>query len=131
MGGDWYNPFTDSVHLYSDIPAIGLSKAAYAKDVHSRSLPGTYASFQDAPIIGLYHEKLANDEVVNHLKQHGSAAQVAEAERILDPDFSGSVGAQTLGFLPYGNVYGRAAGALVGQAARQIKGGTASYTMPK
>ena len=130
MGGDWYNPFTDSVHIYSDIPAIGLSKAAYAKDVHSRTLPGTYASFQDAPLIGLYHEKIANAEVINHIKKHGNPTQLAEAKRILEPDFSGSIGAQTLGFLPYGSVYGRAAGALVGHATRQVQARTAGFTMP-
>ncbi len=121
VGGDWYNPFTDSIHLYSDIPTIGLTEAAYAKDVHSRSLPGTYASFQDAPVLGLYHEKLANTEVINHLKANGTPSQLAEAEKILFPDFAGSIGAQALSFLPYGSVYGRAAGALAGHAARGIK----------
>ena len=120
VGGDWYNPFTDSVHLYSDIPSIGLAKAAYAKDVHSRSLPGTYAASQDTPILGLWHESLANNEVMRYLKRNGSSVKVEEAKRILYPDFGGALGAQVLGFLPYGNVYGRAAGALAGHAYRGV-----------
>lgn len=123
VGGDWYNPFTDSVHLYSDIPSIGLAKAAYAKDVHSRDYPGTYAASQDTPLLGLWHESLANTEVLRHLKRKGSKAQLAEAERILYPDFGGALGAQVLGFLPYGSVYGRAAGALTGHAYRGVTQG--------
>lgn len=120
VGGDWYNPFTDTVHLYSDIPTIGLAKAAYAKDVHARSLPGTYAASQDTPLIGLWHESLANNEVISYLKRTGSRAELEEAQRILYPDFAGSLGAHVLGFLPYGSVYGRAAGALAGHAYRGV-----------
>ena len=71
-------------------------------------------------MLGLYHEKLANTEVINHLKANGTPSQLAEAEKILFPDFAGSIGAQALSFLPYGSVYGRAA-ALAGHAARGIK----------
>ena len=120
MGGDWYNPFTDTVHLYSDIPTIALAKAAYAKDVHARTLPGTYAAAQDTPIIGLWHESLANTEVLGYLGRRGSKSDVSEAKRILYPDFGGALGAQVLGFLPYGSVYGRAAGALTGHAYREL-----------
>ena len=123
LGGDWYNPFTDTVHIYSDIPSIGLAKAAYAKDVHSRTYPGTYASAQDTPLLGLWHESLANSEVLSYLRKNGSPSKVSEAERILYPDFGGALGAQTLGFLPYGNVYGRAAGALAGHAVRGVTKG--------
>ena len=91
VGGDWYNPFTDTVHLYSDISTIGLAKAAYAKDVHSRSLPGTYAAGQDTPILGLWHESLANTEVIRYLGRSGSKTRVADAKRILYPDFGGAL----------------------------------------
>ena len=123
IGGDWYNPFTDTVHLYSDIPTIGLAKAAYAKDVHSRSDPASYAASQDLPIFGLYHEALANREVLRFTRSRGDTAAVTEAERILYPDLAGAIGAQTLGFLPYGSVVGRGAGAVVGHATRAVKDG--------
>ncbi|KAA5538553.1 hypothetical protein FYK55_27425 [Roseiconus nitratireducens] len=120
VGGDWYSPFTDSLHLYSDIPSLGLVKAAYAKDVHRRTYQGTYVSFQNAPVIGLWHETLANREVLRYLKQSGDPAALAEAKRILYPDFAGTLGAQALGFVPGGSVYGRAAGALAGHAFRRM-----------
>lgn len=120
IGGDWYNPFTDSIHLYSDIPSIAMAKAAYAKDVHGRNTPGNYAVTQEFPIIGLTHERLANREVYRHYRSRGNRGAMTEAERILEPDFFGSLGSQTLGFLPGGSVYGRAAGALVGHSIRGI-----------
>ena len=120
-GGDWYNPFSDTVHLYSDIPTIGLAKAAYAKDVYSRSDPATYAALQDLPLVGLYHETIANREVLQFTRSYGGSAAVTEAERILYPDLAGSIGAQTLGIIPYGSVVGRGAGAVVGHTARAVK----------
>ena len=127
-GGDWYNPFSDSLHLYSDIPSIAIAKAAYAKDVHARQLPGTYAAIQDAPIFGLWHETLANQEAIEYLKVHGTAEQKLEAERILYPDYGGAWGAQVFSFLPYGNVYGRAVGALAGHTVRTVKNSTSSLS---
>jgi hypothetical protein len=32
IGGDSYNPFTNTIHLYSDHPAVVLHEAAHAKD---------------------------------------------------------------------------------------------------
>ena len=122
-GGDWYNPFSDTVHLYSDIPAIGVAKAAYSKDVHSRPDPALYAASQDLPLIGLYHENIANQESINFNRSFGGPAGEAEANRILYPDLAGAIGAQTLGFLPYGSTFGRAAGAILGRTARAAKNG--------
>lgn len=120
FGGDWYNPFTDTVHLYSDIPTIGLARAAYAKDVHGRTYQGTYAVGQTIPLVGLWHESLANKDVLQYVGESGSQSDIGEAKRILYPDFGGSIGAQLFGFLPYGSVVGRAAGALTGHAYRGL-----------
>lgn len=120
FGGDQYNPFSDTVYLYSDIPSIGLAKAAYAKDVHGHTYQGTYATGQSVPLVGLWHESLANKEVMRYLGRSGSQADIREANRILVPDFGGAIGSHLFGFLPYGSVYGRAAGALTGHAYRGV-----------
>ena len=44
IGVDNYNPYTNSVYVYSDVPALAMEAAAYAKDVKHRDLPGTYAA---------------------------------------------------------------------------------------
>ena len=47
FGEDSYNPYTNTVNLYSDIPSLALEQAAYAKDIRHRSYPGTYAVAQE------------------------------------------------------------------------------------
>lgn len=121
LGGDWYNPYTDTVNIYSDIPALTLSEGAYAKDVKDRKRPGTYAAFQEVPIVGMWHETLAKNEVLRYEESHGTPEQQEETYRILNPDYGGSWGGQVASFLPYGNVFGRLAGAAVGHAANGVR----------
>ena len=62
LGGDQYNPFTNTLYLNSDVSAVVLHEAAYAKDVHSRLLPGTYAFVNEIPILALWrHTNGVND----------------------------------------------------------------------
>lgn len=42
FGGDHYNPFTNTVHIYSDVPAIALHEGGRAKDFARRKWKGTY-----------------------------------------------------------------------------------------
>jgi len=63
FGGDHFNPFTNTVHLYSDVPAIALHEAAHAKDFSRRRFPGTYAALYALPVVPLYHESIATSDV--------------------------------------------------------------------
>lgn len=76
FGKDEYNPYTNSLYLYSDIPTMGLAEAAYAKDIAERNHPGTYAAAQDLPVVSLWHETLATKEVSNYVAVHGSADEM-------------------------------------------------------
>ncbi len=51
FGEDRYNPYTDSVYIYSDIPSIAQEQAAHAKLVRQRAHPGTYAALTSLPIV--------------------------------------------------------------------------------
>jgi len=83
FGNDEYNPFTNSVYLYSDMPTMGLAEAAYAKDVSERNRPGTYAVVQSLPLVALWHETLATDEVINYISIHGSTEQIEKVRHDL------------------------------------------------
>lgn len=138
MGGDWYNPFTDTINVYSDIPALALSDGAYAKDVRSQKRPGTYAAVQEIPIVGMWHETIANREVLDYEKSHGTEEQQEETYRVLYPDYGGTWGGQIASFVPYGNVFGRLVGAAAGHVANGVRGitsrenpGPDSEKMPK
>jgi hypothetical protein len=87
FGGDHFNPFTNTIHVYSDVPSIALHEGAHAKDFARRKWKGTYAAAYLVPIVPLYHESIASRDVVAYLEMHGTREERAEAARILYPAF--------------------------------------------
>jgi len=92
FGGDRYNPFTNTVHIYSDVPAIAIHEGAHAKDFARRKWKGTYAAVYVLPIVPLYHESIASRDVVAYLEALGTTEQQANASRILYPAYGTYVG---------------------------------------
>ena len=126
FGGDWYNPYTNTINLSSDIPTLALSEGAYAKHVHHNTKPGTYAAVREIPFVRLWHEKQANNEVLSYVKSTGTAQDHEEAFRIIYPNYGASWGEQIIGVLPYGKVAGRLVGASVGHAVNGVRKITSS-----
>lgn len=122
FGGDWYNPYTDTTHIYSDIAPLAISRTAYGKDIREQDLPGTYAVTQEIPFVSLISTTKANTETLAYTKQYGSTAEIAEAQRVLAPDYGGSWGGQLASFVPFGAPLGRLAGAAVGHATNKVRG---------
>jgi hypothetical protein len=102
FGGDWYNPFTDTINLYSDVPAIALHEAAYAKNIHHRRRPGTYAVVQHLPIVGMWYRTNATREALAYLEARNGAAgaQSQEADKVLYPLYGEALGGQVGQFVP-------------------------------
>lgn len=100
FGGDHYNPYTDTIHIYSDVPAIGLHEGGHAKDFARRKWKGTYAFVYGLPVVPLYHESVATGDVVAYLDRYGSAQERAEASRILYPAYGTYVGSAAGTFFP-------------------------------
>lgn len=92
FGGDHYNPFTDTIHLYSDVPALALHEGGHAKDFARRKWKGTYAASYVLPIVPLYHESVASRDVMAYVKTLGTPEQQREACRILYPAYGTYVG---------------------------------------
>lgn len=72
FGGEEYNPYTNTVSLYSDLPSLGMAEAAYAYDVRQRNYPGTYAAVQSLPLVSMWHETLATDDVIHYVAIRGT-----------------------------------------------------------
>ena len=100
FGGDHYNPFTDTVHLYSDHAAIALHEGAHAKDIRSRQLPGTYAAAYALPLVSLWHEERATSDVLSYLDAEHRTAELQAAYRILYPAYGTHVAGQFTRFIP-------------------------------
>jgi hypothetical protein len=92
FGGDRYNPYTNSVYVYSDVPALAIQAAAYAKDVHQRNLPGTYAFVNELPFVSLWHDTVNTREALDYFVAYGDPVEQAEAQRILYPHYAMKVG---------------------------------------
>jgi hypothetical protein len=104
FGGDHFNPYTNTIHIYSDVPAIALHEAGHAKDFARRKWKGTYAFVYGLPFVPLYHESVASSDVVDYLAEVGTRSQRAEAYRILYPAYGTYVGSAAGVALPeYGN----------------------------
>ena len=121
FGQDEYNPYTNSLSIYSDMPMLGLAEAAYAKDVHSRTHPGTYAAVQELPLVALWHETLATNEVFNYVSIHGSTEQIQKVRH----DLYARYGLETAGVvsqvLPDGSSLFAIVGAVSGHTMAAIE----------
>ncbi len=90
FGGDHYNPFSDTIHLYSDVPAIAFHEGGHAKDFTRRTYKGTYAT--SYLIFPLWHETLASQDALWHVQEQGDVDRIVEANRILYPAYGTYVG---------------------------------------
>jgi hypothetical protein len=113
FGGDHYNPFTNTIHIYSDIPAIAVHEGGHAKDFAQREWKGTWAAVYLVPGVPLWHESIATSDALTWLAQDEDPEALREGYRILYPaygTYAGSVFSD-----PSGISY--LAGVLAGHAA--------------
>ena len=92
LGGDNYNPYTDTISLYSNISAIGLHEGGHAKDFSGQTLKGTYAAAYMMPIFSIYAESRASCDAVSYLYAHGTGKAEKEAYCTLYPAFGTYIG---------------------------------------
>lgn len=85
FGGDMYNPFTNSLYVNSDVPALLISEAAYAKDIHSRTLPGPYAAVNEMPVLVLWRYSHAVRDTLDYAKLHDDWEVERETYRVVYP----------------------------------------------
>lgn len=109
FGGDHYNPYANSINLYSDIPAIAAHEGGHAKDFSGRKWKGTYAFAYQIPFVNLYHEARASNDALGYLCEHENYVLQREGYRIMHPAYGTYVGSNIsqwvsadIGYLAYG-----------------------------
>jgi hypothetical protein len=117
---DYYNPFTNTVNVYSDVPALGMKEVAYAADVVDRDLPGTYAFSQLIPGVNLVHETITTREVLGYVDAAGDANLRRETVHVLYPSYGGAFGGAVDSFLPTSPVF-QLGGILVGHVSGRME----------
>lgn len=96
FGGDHYNPFTNTIHLYSDHPSIALHEAAHAKDFAQREWKGAYAMVRMLPLVPLYQEGIASSDVFSYARSRQDLPAEQSASKILYPAYSTYVTGEAL-----------------------------------
>jgi hypothetical protein len=89
FGGDCYNPYTNSVSIYSDHKAIALHECAHAKDFagRSRQMKGWYSFFRILPIVPLYQEGIATGDAIGYVKDLKDYQLEESSYKILYPAY--------------------------------------------
>jgi len=92
FGGDRYNPYTNSVYVYSDVPSLAQLPAAYAKDVNNRQYPGTYVFTQGFWGFNIIHETVNTRDVLAYTQAQGTSEEMREAYDVLSPRYGLALG---------------------------------------
>lgn len=121
FGGDQYNAFTNTLYINSDVPAVVLHEAAYAKDIHGQSFPGSYAFVGELPVLSLYrHTKCVND-VLGYTQTNDDWVVERETYRVVYPQMGVRSCAMTGRIVPFWDgILLSIAGAAVGHATGQV-----------
>lgn len=122
VGGDRYNPYTDSIYVYSDIPAVAIEQAAHARNVQARDLPGTYATVFSLPVLRLVPEKVAKDEVYAYVGSFESTEEQVATRRAMYAQFGSEIGGTVGWLVPGSNMLFGLAGAGVGHVVDRVSG---------
>ena len=85
FGWDDYNPFTNTIHLYSDVVPVGLYLGGHAKDFAHREQKGWYALAYVTPILNIYPETRAANDAKDYLRAYGSSDSLKDGYRAICP----------------------------------------------
>jgi len=123
FGGDHYNPYTNTINIYSDDPAILLHEAGHAKDFAKRKYKGSYAALRILPLVPLYHEGVATGDAIGYLIDKQQRAEQKDAYKVLYPAYGTYVSGEGARWFPLGYLESLAialAGAIPGHIAGRI-----------
>lgn len=91
VGGDCYNPYANTVHIFSDHIGIALHELGHALDFKRRRFPGLYSLLRFIPVVTLYQEYKATKYALDFLREGEDKENEVAAYRILFPAYSSYV----------------------------------------
>ncbi|BDA79936.1 hypothetical protein LPTSP3_g28660 [Leptospira kobayashii] len=96
--GDHYNPYSNTINLYSDIPTVVLHEGGHAKDFSARKYKSFYSLGYSVPFFGaLYPEARATDDAIRYLRYKCDRKVELLAYKTVYPAYSTYVFGQILG----------------------------------
>lgn len=98
-GGDSYNPYTNTIHIYSDLRPVALHEGGHAKDfasIENRHWKGLYAGARAVPLAGilvaLVQEAIASNDALSWDLATGDSRDSKSAYRTLYPAYGTYLG---------------------------------------
>lgn len=98
-GGDAYNPYTNTIHIYSDRRPIAIHEGGHVKDfagVENRHWKGLYAGARSIPLAGLlvalYQEAVASNDALSWDLATADSRASKRAYRTLYPAYGTYLG---------------------------------------
>ena len=117
FGNDEFNPFTNSISLYSDRPSIALREGAHARGAIDSRYRGLYSASMYLPGSPLWVDTSATLEVLAYAQKTGQRPLVREAYLVLFPAYGARVGQSLVLFADAGTGQVAQAGfAMIGHA---------------
>jgi len=115
FGSDHFNPYSNTIHLYSNVPALAFHEAGHSKDYAQRYWKGTYAASYSLPFVPLYQEAIATNDALSYVMSTRDLQSQQEAYEILYPAYGTYVGNSISGVVPAGYFVGLIGGHIAGQ----------------
>lgn len=100
FGGDYYNPITNTVNIYSNNPAIILHELGHALDFNQRIYPGLYMLLRYIPIVSLYQEFRASQFAIEYFRDNHYYEEEIKAYKILYPAYSTYIFGAVVEYVP-------------------------------
>ncbi len=91
-GSDYFNPWTNTVHLYSDLSPVALHEVGHAYDTSHRKHKGTYAFIYIIPFVPLHHELMASKEAFRFVRDTRDRDAEISSYKLLYPAYGSYVG---------------------------------------
>ena len=121
FGGDQYNPFTNTLYLNSDVSAVVLHEAAYAKSIHAQWLPGSYAVVNGLPVMSLWRHTQGVNDILGYAQTNEDWTVERETYRVVYPQMGVRSMSLTGAFVPFWDgLLLRAGGAAAGHATGYV-----------
>lgn len=129
VGSDEYNPFTRTIHLYSDRASLALREGVHARQATDAAFPGLYGAAMYLPGSPLWVDTPATREVVAWAQEIGDRRLQRESYLVLYPAYGARVGQSLTGFIDVGQNQAISGGfALVGHLVGRTMATTVSDT---
>ncbi|TGL78716.1 hypothetical protein [Leptospira yasudae] len=89
FNGDHYNPYSNTINLYSDLPSVVLHEGGHSKDFALRKYKSLYSIGYSIPFLGpLYAEARASDDALRYLRHRCDLKNELIAYRTLYPAYA-------------------------------------------